>query len=429
MATPTQAELETQLKNICKLYNETRKYGSTNANNYVGMQDTIEQAIEGDHADQMTASVRAARASLADCIGNLGAALDANLRDWGRFIKSDFEEGDIQLLISDIYRYWHNNTPSPITVQRRNPSFATMAAAGGNTGTGQVKRLTVDKKNYVIENVTPEKKTIRCFADHSSGVDKGKEKFRLFGESSGRDIVESRGSGLGASIELQAQHSSFSLLKNPSFDVLDGTVAAPTTIPNWTVGAVGNFELDNTNVALPAPNDNVTVRGLRIKANETLTQKLVNIRQSLNKDLPYLLRIWYNKTPGAVTAGTLTIRMGSQSVSVDLATAGANWQILEIAINQNVWFENFNEDSLDIQIQLTGLAGTYLVVDDVTFVPWTAHDGTWWIVFPGRTPFKVEDEFTGTDTIASDSVVQRTIVHRHGRFVPHSATPSIADPA
>jgi hypothetical protein len=67
-------------------------------------------------------------------------------------------------------------------------------------------------------------------------------------------------------------------------------------------------------------------------------------------------------------------------------------------------------------------------LDDVTFVPWSAHDGTFWIVFPGRTPFRFEDVFTGTDTIPSDSVVQRTIVFRYGRFLTHSAVPSITDP-
>lgn len=426
MPTPTQAELETQLKNISKLINEARKFGSTNSPNFVGLQDTVEQSIESDHADQITESIRDARSGFSGVLVSLGGALDGNMRDWGRFIKSPNEEGDIQLLISDIYRYWDANA---ITVKSRAPTFAAMAAGGGNAGDGVVRRLTVNKDNFVIENVTAELKTIRCIADHNSGTDKGKERFLLFGEGAGRDLVEVRGSAPASSVQLTAQHSAFSLLRNPSFDVLDGaSVSSLTTIPNWTVGAIANFELDNANVALPAPNDNVTVRGLRMKANETLTQKLINVRQTLNPDQPFMLRVWYNKTVGAVTAGTLTIRMGSQSASVDLALAAAGWQFLEMPLNQNLWFENFNEDSLDIQIQLTGLAGTFLLLDDVTFVPWSAHDGTFWIVFPGRTPFRFEDVFTGTDTIPSDSVVQRTIVFRYGRFLTHSAVPSITDP-
>lgn len=427
MATPTQLELETQLQKIALAINEARKFGSENTKNLVAMQDDIIQNLESDHANDISALVRNARNSHRNTILSLGAALDGHMRDWGRFVKSDFEEGSLALLLTDIIRHWKDNS---ITIKSRAPSFATVVAGGSNVGDGTVRRLTVNKDNFVIENMTPELKTLRCIADHNSGADKGKERFRLFGEGAGRDLLEVRGSGEEAGVEINAQHSAFSLLRNSSFDSLSGgSISALKGIPNWIVGTdIVNFELDETDLALPAPNDNTTIRSLRIKANETLTQKLINIRQSLNPALPFMLRIWFNKTPGAVTAGTLLIRLGSKFVSVNLATAPANWNFLEMAIDQNLFFENFKEDSLDIRIEVTGLTGTYLLVDDVTFVPWTAQNGTFWILFPGRTPFQVEDVFTGTDSIAADSVIQRSLVFRFGRFFPHQAVPSIADP-
>lgn len=429
MSSPTQAELITQLQNLTRLADEMRLYAETNAQNFVSNQDTLIQSLEGDHADQVAVAVQSSRGGLNSALVALAAAFIAHIRDWGRLINSPNEEGDFGLLFTDLYDYFIANA---LTIETRAITYNAPVAGGGNAGDGELKRLTVDRNGEPIENVTLESVSAKCTADQNSGTDKGKELFRVFGQPNGRDVVETRGSGFPSEINLTAQHSGFSLIQNPSFDTLVGsTISTPTEIPNWDIitGVIGDFELDETDIALPAPNDNVTVRSLRIKSNVKIVQKLVNIRRRLNVNLPYFLRLWYNKTPGAVTAGTLTIRMGSQSASVNLAVAGAGWQKLDLTIDQNLWFPNFDEEDLDIEIEVTGLTGTYLLVDDATFVPWSTHDGSWYLLLPGRTPFLFEDLFTWSNTgTATAGRIQRTLNFFFRRFLPSDATPSIADP-
>lgn len=430
MATPTQAELILQLQNLTRLADEMRRYGESNAQNFVSNQDTLEQSLEGDHDDQITAAVAASRSNLNDAILVLGDAYVGHFRDWGRFIVSEFAEGSFQRLFSDLYDYFFANA---LTVQGRAITYGTPVAGGGNAGNGEVLRLTKDVNNFNIENVTLEAKLIECRGDQNTGFEKGKELFRISGAPNGRDIIESRGSGSPNAVELQAMHSAFALLRNPSFDQLDGSsLTVLTSIPSWdiTTGLIANFVLQEgaASVYLPTPNDNTTVRSLRgTTANFKIRQKLVNIRQGLNQDLPYYLQIAWNRELGTPGTGTLVIRMGTRSATVAVA-AQVGWQKLRITLDNNSWFRNFDEQDLDIEIEWTRTAGD-ISIDDVIFVAAVPHDGSWYIIVPGSTSFLVDDKFTYSDTgTITTGEIQRNVVLYTGRFLPSALVPSIADP-
>ena len=112
--------------------------------------------------------------------------------------------------------------------------------------------------------------------------------------------------------------------------------------------------------------------------------------------------------------------MGSQTNNVVLA-AQTGWQTLTVpgTTGTNQWFENFNEDDLDITIAVSGMtSGLELHIDDVLFVPGTLFDGSWYWIAGGQTKFLFLDEFTYADT-ATDAKIQRWLWRVYGRYLPH----------
>src|SRR5690606_24928227 len=95
---------------------------------------------------------------------------------------------------------------------------------------------------------------------------------------------------------------------------------------------------------------------------------------------PYFLRVMLNKTIGSASGGTVTIRMGSQSASVTIASLAANWAELNITVGSSCWPRNFNVDPFDIEIEWSSSTSGYLLVDDVIFCPWDLIDGTYWLL-------------------------------------------------
>ncbi len=88
MATPTEAELITQLQNIVDLLEETQLYAETNGsgNNWVAMHDALAQSLEGDHADQVNSGLQALRTNLNNILVGGRAIMDPHLRDWAQLI-------------------------------------------------------------------------------------------------------------------------------------------------------------------------------------------------------------------------------------------------------------------------------------------------------------------------------------------------------
>ena len=71
------------------------------------------------------------------------------------------------------------------------------------------------------------------------------------------------------------------------------------------------------------------------------------------------------------------------------------------------------------------------MVDDIIFAPFEFFDGGWYLPVGAETPFLRDDTFSYTDSIASDSKIQRTIAELYGAYLPHvdDASETWADPA
>lgn len=432
MADPTLAELKIQLQKIIDVLEETQLYGETNTKNWVAMQDTVVQNLEGDFADQIASGFNALRTNLNNILIGGRVVTDAHIRDWAKFIDADTDfnvnvSDDIQTLITAMYDFFQANAE---TVKTRAFVFGVPSVL--NSGLkGSIKRLTVDENNHKIENGHAEQKRATVTADSSSGTERGKEIFRLEGSTRGRDALESKGSGL-IHTNVRRLHPDDALLLNGGLDTFGGDKTAPTSISGWTanvpINATNYQFLDGDdaalNIFLPKTNDNVKRHSLGFKTSSKITQKLQRRRTALNPNRPYYLQLGYEADIGSAS-GVVKMTMGTLIASAVVDNL-SGWATLTLALDDKLWFKNFNEDDLDITVEFVRTAGI-LQVDDIIFTPFHPHDGTHYLFLPGRTPVQKDDESSWTDT-ATESKIQRWFHRLYRRFLPHSATPSIADP-
>lgn len=435
MANPTQLELETQLQKIVDLLEETQVFAETNAKNWVALHDALVQNLEGDFSDQINSGLQALRTNMNNILIGGRVMMDPHLRDWAKFLDSPTGgvsvrvDADIQTIITALYDFLKPAGSPPDRVKTRGFTFGTPTAFAA--GKGVIKRLTKDENDFDIENGHAETKRATVTADCSSGTEIGKEIFMLEGSTRGRDALESKGSGL-VHTNVRVIHPDDALLLNGGLDTLGGTPTVPTSIPDWTsdvtINATNYVSLDGDdaaiNIYLPKTNDNVKRHSLGFKTSSTITQKLQRRRTALNPNRPYYMQIGYNAEIGSAS-GTATISMGTASASV-VVDNKLGWQVLQLTVDKDLWFANINEDDLDITVKFARTAGI-LQVDDVIFTPFHPHDGTHYLFLPGRTTFQKDDESTWTDT-ATESKIQRWFFRLYRRFLPHSATPNIADP-
>lgn len=441
MAAPTAVEIGTQFTNAVHWYEEIRELGEVDATNLIGMQDTFSQSIEGKFTPGIAGDLATSRARINAALNAL-PALTKIFQEYANLADSDFKNSGVSMF-RDVFRFFTDNT---LSVQARDIVFGTITAGGGNVGNGELVRLTVDEFGNDLEGGHVETKTFRCTRDQTSGTEKNVEQFRMHGDRAGDDRVERETvAGSGKRIGFTAKQPSLSIVRNAGFENWSGTVSAPTDISDWTsstavAGDGTDYTLDATNIFLPAPTSTIPRYALNVKLTRTLTQKLVDTRRALGRDVPYVAEIAYNREEGAFT-GTLELHLGSRSISVTLA-AQTGYNRLRIALDENSWYTNFYEDDLDVKIVVIKTGGTGLLLDDLQVHALKPADGTWWALMPGPTPFVAGSSLALGDTISvadafntSDSVIQKWVTRTIGPlfgarsfFLPPSATPSIADP-
>lgn len=440
MANPTRTEIETQTANVIRILNEIRKFGGINAVNYLTLEDTAVQALETDFYASATAGVAGMRSGLNQALASASGALTPFLQTYGRFLTGvdQAPETDVDSILLRLRDDFITGTRR---VTSRGFTFGSPAAGGGNVGTGVINRLNRDEDNFDIENQTPDAKAADCIQDANSGAPEHEELFEVRGAASPLDLVALGvdpavvvpGSGRIATIKALSARDSEAFIDNPSFSQFSGTTAVPTDITGWTIaaGAIGNFELDQLQFYRGFSGD-TTPTAIRYKANATLRQDLTARGSVFSPRTPYYIQLAYNITPGAVTAGTLTLSLGAATVSVDLSLAAAGWQILRIPVGSTNWFKTFNASPLRLDVALTGFAGTYLLIDDVITAPYTAFDGSYYAIVGGVTKFEKDDIFTWSDSVvvATEGKIQHWLWRTFGRYLPHTTGGGVtwADP-
>jgi hypothetical protein len=156
--------------------------------------------------------------------------------------------------------------------------------------------------------------------------------------------------------------------------------------------------------------------------------------QALDPTKPYFLRVMVNKTIGTAAGGSVTLRMGSQSVTTTIAALASGWTEVRIPLTAACWFRTFNQNPFTIQVEWSGSTSGYLLVDDALFGEWTRLDGTYWVVRQAAASpvaWLVDDvvDFTDTGGLPTTGKLQWWFWVAGFGYLPSTAgTPTFTDP-
>ena len=462
---PSEAELQTILQNSVDVLETMRAHVDGTHAGASGKWDTLEQSLEGDYTPADIGAAVARYRSVCSTLLDPGTALDflaPIVREYAQIIETDaggagtFGSGytDLGELFTAIYEWFVDNS---LTVQSRNITYDTSATAGGsNVGNGAFTRLTRDANDFAIEACHVERKIFRCRADQNSGTEEDAEVFEFLGAQSTFDSIlrGSFGSGTTSRTNLRVKNAGSgaggSLLSNSSFSTFDASATPKFTGWAQTLGgaaAAGDITQDTTNYyrTHPGASTDASLKLAMDNAGDTITlkQTIDDMRVSrLDPDTPYFFRVMLNKTVGTAVGGTVTIRCGSKTAAITIASLGSNWQELRLGDESlagsedetDQWLRNFNQDPFDIEIEWTGGTSGYLLVDDAIFCPYDLVDGTWWALRGNagtHTPFLVDDTLTFTDTGGAPSTgkIQWWLFVAGLGYLPSTTgTPTLTDP-
>lgn len=440
--TPSASEIQTQWKNALIVLDRLRKVAD---NEYVGASgyfDDLLQVLEGEYTPSgLAAFVSRFRAGLSS-LASPETALEilqpvlfeyANLLGW--------PESTPDAVATKLRRYFAENSAS---VTSRGITFASTGTAGGsNVGNGVLLRLTKDRWDFAIETVTsPDTKTFRCFQDAGNGARQHAEVFLVEGKAPSFDNlgIGTHGSGIGAGgqqLAITALHcgsgNGGSWLSNASFSTYSAT--STPKFDRWTEVASGSsVSQDTVNFYRSFPGAQ-TDGSLKLTATGgstiTLRQTLANMaRKAFGEDKPMFLSVMVNITVGSAATGTFTIRLGGVSVDTSIGSIGSGWQRITLPIDQDCWYENFNDGSIDVEIEWSSSGSGYLLVDDVILQEWTEVDGTYFAIVGGTTPFLARDVFTVADTggAPGTGVINYWLWRAGLETLPASGSPTFVDP-
>lgn len=435
---PTESEVQLQLSNAVDLLETFRAFADGTLAPASGKLDVLEQSLEGLYTPAALGTAAARyRAGLSALVSpdTIQSFITPVVFDYGQLLGVRSGYAEVGRIMDAIYEHLHENSD---TIQSRNITYDTSATAGvGNVGNGSMDRLTVDANGYDMEACHVETKLFRVRTDQNSGTYKHAEQFEHLGAAASPDSLlrASHGSGENARVFLRSRHSGIgdggSKLNNASFSTYSATASPKFT--GWTESAGGsNISQDTTNYYRTSPGSS-TPASLKITGGGgtvTLKQTLASMPISqLNPDRPYYLSARINGAIGSASGGSVTIRLGSQSTTVAVASL-SGWHDVKIGPGTGNWFQNFNEDSFDIEIEWSSSTSGYVLVDDVIFDEWSLVDGTYWFPRGGTTAWQVDDtlEFTDTGGAPSTGKIQWYLFVGGYGYLPSDATPTIADP-
>jgi len=388
--------------NRIRIADELDKFLASNAKNILGMESTLQAGNAGDRTLAIRQSAGSDRATIANLVSSaqVRSLMLPHLQELMEATDIDKPTGTLAAMLDRLRDYMLANA---VTLNSRDMTFGTPAATG--TGTGSMLRLTVDDQGFPLEGVTAEAKNWKCTEDANSGT-KQKETFRLEGNTGGKDPALIRGSNI-ANVLLTCldPESSADFITNPTFqsdqDTLPSAgspvvVAATDSITGWTLSAAPSFQLDSDIIyrGIVGQDDKYSLEFL---VSGTVTQVLEDeVAPDFDLNTPIYREIAVYRKNAAT--GTLNFRWGAALVTVSLATLVDNaWNIVRVALDATAFFRGFDETTMDVQLEVTGLAVGTVHVHDLTAGPFTAVDGSWLVAIGAQTDFLVDDEFDYTD--------------------------------
>jgi hypothetical protein len=310
-------------------------------------------------------------------------------------------------------------------VQSRSPTFDIVPTETG-TGNGTLRRLTVDHLGHPIESgAFPLDIRVEAILAESDGASPGAETFRISGPA-GKDILQQGGGFTSdAAGEINSQNDD-DLVLDHSFESVTADDADPSDLGSWldSAGVYGSAKYAIGSSA-PAPymssvreDLNGYAGRLEIKGNYTFQQEMAQVDPRTPIDFaPRFYR------PSGTTSVTVTISWGSKSqvwTEADL-TADA-WVALRPTLDKDLYGHNWGDTGRMFTVAITNLTGGSIFADSVRVYRMIFWGGSWWAIDAGTTQFLTganQKVFELSDTIDSDSIIQRLLALSIGRYLPH----------
>jgi len=129
-----------------------------------------------------------------------------------------------------------------------------------------------------------------------------------------------------------------------------------------------------------------------------------------------------------VNAGALIrLRFGEQVKDYTVGGAESGWLTapLTLEFTDRSWYKKFAINSGQIKLEVHGMTGGTIWVDNWIVCPAINFNGLWYAPCAAQTPFKVGDRYYFTDT-ANDlnSIIQRFFVQHTGVAMPSDTNAS-----
>lgn len=425
MAVLTYNQSVTLFKAVVKYLEYIENAAASTSPSQVTNYDAIVTANIGDLTEDVAAAIRAHRSGSSALLspGAVRAILAPALAEWSLAIGAP--EGRSITPGRALFRLQEYFNTNSLSLNAREFTLGSVTAGGSNTGTGTVRRLTVDHDGFALEGGHPEVKTFTCRQDQLQ-VDTGEEVFEFAGAVPKNDFLVVTGSGPHGSLAALTTRASEAYLTNPSFSQVGGTqptagsevvTVATDTVTGWVLTTAANAKTSVDVVYRDRVSTPSAQRiSLKFTDNNKITQTFADQKRPTWKTrVPYYVQVAiYRKT---TSTGNIIITFGATSRTVALSTLTDDaWNVVTLTLDKNLYHKNFSTNAPVFSIEYASAGASKLVyIDDVIISEMAFADGQWWAIVGGATPFKRLDTFTFTDTVnATRGKCSYWLHHRSG---------------
>ena len=401
-------------------------FTAANAESYLNQEGVIQQ--DGVYFDNDTDTgfkngLAQTRANYAASISSAQQMLNWCLIQLSRYMGSPQTSGLAVLpILYDYMALGQGGTETPARINSRNISYGSWSAGGSNTGNGTIFQLDVDRYGLPLESGITETLTFLCQQDAQSGTNPGQEVFQATGLPV-RDALQRYQPGFGSGLQLPitgiSADNTASVFQNPSFSQGSGT--GPTfVLNNWTiVSGAANLSINTTYYYRASAVEGATPGSLAATGSFQITQQLKQ-GQSLGALLAYLAQLAVNFSQGGQT-GSMQVAIGNLSWTLNSGASG--WIASQPALNDDLYFYNFNVAGLAVTITYTATGSGFALFDDFLFSPWTNLGGFQYGAVGGATNWRYYDRGTVANTEGTPAKIQRELSESFGWCLP-AAIPS-----
>jgi len=425
----SKSEYWDQLAKAVRIEDELYKFANANTPNFLGLLDTLQQAYEGNHIGNTESGFNSLRSSLSSIAG-ANTRLQYIILDMAKVIYGSRATA-VAAAIDDINVGLNSDSE---TVMNRAWTYASISAGGSNVGTGTVYRVTKDKYDVAIESGAANGGTVKVLinSDKNAGRTSGQEQGVIYG--SGIIPVDNLylGTAPNGSAILTAFRAQDGLLSNGDFYESDGTGGTDITFDDWTLSDSTKF-YQETSIYYRKKYGQSAGTSLKFVDNASATQYFVDLQSTADLTKPFFLIARLRR--GDSCDGTLTMRLGSQTVTQDITSLTNDiWTDLTLGVGatNKGWYDVFKEDSSGngarVVLSLASNTTGDLYVGEVILAQPTLFDGKYYLLTAGATDFLNGDYFTFGDTVANTGRINFNIARLYGKYFKHaSSSPTYAD--